>query len=65
MLPGPRITVRLTPALDALVSDRFRQGSNVSDIVREALEAYLGVRQTPRQTQEASASAWVVLYTQK
>ena len=57
MPPGPRITIRLTPALDALVSDRVRQGSNVSDIVREALEAYLGVRQIPRQTQETSASA--------
>jgi Arc/MetJ-type ribon-helix-helix transcriptional regulator len=55
MPPGPRITVRLTPALDALVSDHVRQGTSVSDLVREALEAYLGVRQTP--TRAASASA--------
>ncbi len=43
------------------MSDRVRQGSSVSDIVREALDAYLGMRQTERQTarptQGASASA--------
>jgi hypothetical protein len=56
MPPGPRITVRLTPALDALVSDHVRQGTSVSDLVREALEAYLGVRQTPRQTPTGAVS---------
>jgi Arc/MetJ-type ribon-helix-helix transcriptional regulator len=47
MPPGPRITVRLTPALEALVSDCVRQGTSVSALVREALEAYLERRQTP------------------
>ena len=57
-MPGhPRITIRLTPALEALVSDHVRQGSRVSDIVREALEAYLGACPTPRQTQATAASA--------
>ncbi len=61
-----RITIRLTPALEALMSDRVRQGSSVSDIVREALEAYLGVRPTarlterPTQSTSASASTSVV-----
>jgi Arc/MetJ-type ribon-helix-helix transcriptional regulator len=57
MPPSPRITIRLTPALEALVSDRARQGTSVSDLVREALEAYLGVHQTPRPTHTTSASA--------
>jgi hypothetical protein len=55
-MPGhPRITIRLTPALEALVSARVRQGSSVSDIVREALEAYLGA--CPTESAAASASA--------
>src|SRR5262245_21713402 len=53
MSPSQRITIRLTPEIEALVSDRVRQGARVSDIVREALEAYLGAR----PTQETSASA--------
>jgi Arc/MetJ-type ribon-helix-helix transcriptional regulator len=53
---GPRITIRLTPELEPLVSDYVRQGGTVSDLVRAALEAYLGVRQTPRQTSSAAAS---------
>ncbi len=53
---SPRITFRLTPTLEALVSDRARQGSTVSDIVCEALEAYLGACPTSRQTQEAPSS---------
>jgi Arc/MetJ-type ribon-helix-helix transcriptional regulator len=57
MPPSPRITIRLTPEIEALVSDRVRQGARVSDIVREALEAYLGARPTARPTQETSASA--------
>jgi hypothetical protein len=57
MPPSPRITIRLTPALEALVSDRARQGTSVSDLVREALEAYLGIHQTPRPTHTTSASA--------
>src|SRR2546425_74057 len=51
-----RITIRLTPALEALMSDRVRQGSSVSDIVREALEAYLGVRPTARLTERPTQS---------
>ncbi|HSX79237.1 MAG TPA: recombinase family protein [Candidatus Saccharimonadia bacterium] len=60
-MPGhPRITIRLTPALEALVSARVRQGSHVSDIVREALEAYLGACPTACPTQSAAASASAV-----
>ena len=50
MPPSPRITIRLTPALEALLSDDVRQGHSVSDIVREALEAYLQARPTARPT---------------
>jgi hypothetical protein len=39
-MPSPRISIRLTPALEAQVQVRVRQGAQVSDIVREALEAY-------------------------
>ena len=53
-MPSPRISIRLTPALKAQVQGRVRQGAQVSDLVREALEAYFqGVgracpaRQTP------------------
>lgn len=60
MAAGSRLTVRLSPALEARLSDRVRQGGSVSDIVREALEAYLGMcqtdRQTPCQTPEAPVS---------
>jgi DNA repair ATPase RecN len=56
MPPSARITFRLTPTLEALVSDRVRQGSNVSDIVREALETYFGLRQTPCPTNGTSVS---------
>ena len=54
MSPGSRITIRLTQALEALVSDRVRQGSHVSDIVREALAVYLGACLTTRPTPHAS-----------
>jgi hypothetical protein len=43
MPPSARITVRLPPALAALVADRVRQGQAVSDIIRAALEAYCGL----------------------
>jgi len=56
MPPSSRITIRLTPALEALVSDGVRQGTSVSDLVREALEAYLGGRPTPRPTPTMPAS---------
>lgn len=50
MPAGSRLTVRLSPALEDALSDRVSQGARVSDIVREALEAYLGVCPTPRPT---------------
>src|SRR5262249_13536476 len=56
MPPRQCITIRLTPALDALLSASVGQGSSVSDIVREALEAYLGSRQTTRQTARQTQS---------
>lgn len=54
MPPSPRITFRLTPALEALVSDRVRHGGNVSDIMRDALETYFGLRPTSRLTSTGS-----------
>src|SRR5438105_2890292 len=56
MPPSPRITFRLTPALEALVSDRVRHGGNVSDVVRDALETYFGLRQTGCPTPGSSSS---------
>ena len=56
MPPSPRYTVRLPPALHTLVSDAVRQGQQVSDIIREALEAYFGVRQPPRPTTQSELS---------
>jgi len=53
---GPRITVRLTPPLAALVKGRVRQGESLSDIVREALDAYLGACPTPRLTPAHASS---------
>jgi Arc/MetJ-type ribon-helix-helix transcriptional regulator len=43
----PKISVRLTPELQALLSDHVRQGRRVSDILRAALELYLGVQPLP------------------
>jgi len=51
MPSGSRLTVRLSPALEEHLSARVRQGERVSDIVREALEAYLGLCQTERPTE--------------
>jgi hypothetical protein len=56
MPPSARITFRLTSALEALVSDRVRQGHHVSDIIRDALEMYFGVRQTGCPTPGAAVS---------
>jgi hypothetical protein len=42
----PKLSFRLTPALQAALSDRVGQGQQASDIMREALEASLGVRPT-------------------
>jgi hypothetical protein len=56
MPPSPRITFRLPPTLEALVSDRVGQGHSVSDIIREALETYFGLRQTVCPTNGASVS---------
>jgi hypothetical protein len=50
----PRITVRLPPDLHSqpllFARGRNREQPEVSAIVREALEAYLGQRPTPRRT---------------
>lgn len=59
MPAGSRLTVRLSPALEARLADRVRQGARVSDIVRDALEAYLGSCPTERPTAEIHASAMV------
>ncbi len=41
MPPSPRYTVRLPPALDALVQARVRTGTPFAMLIREALSAYL------------------------
>ena len=41
------------PDLQAAFSARVRQGSRMSDVIREALEAHLGVRPTDRPTAPA------------
>jgi hypothetical protein len=50
MPPRSRYTVRLPRTLAALVADRVRQGHRASDIIRDALEAYFGVRPPDRPT---------------
>src|SRR5262252_9232802 len=50
-MPLPKISVRLPVALQAALSDHVRQhGGQVSDILRDALEAYLGLCPTDRPT---------------
>jgi predicted DNA-binding protein len=57
-MPESRITIRLTPQLHALVSDIVSQhGRRMSDIMREALELYLGVRPTQAPQSSANVSA--------
>ena len=52
-----RITFRLSLPLKAALAARVRQhGMRVSDIIREALEVYLGLRPTDRPTDQAPAS---------
>jgi len=41
MPPSPRYTVRLPPALDALVQARVQAGTPFAVLIREALSAYL------------------------
>jgi hypothetical protein len=49
-MPPSRITIRLGPVLEARMSDRVGHGYSMSDIVRDALEAYLSDAPSPRQT---------------
>jgi Arc/MetJ-type ribon-helix-helix transcriptional regulator len=44
---SPRYTVRLPPALDALVQARVRAGTPVAVLIREALSAYLADTSIP------------------
>jgi hypothetical protein len=46
---------RHSPELQAALYDRVRQGQRVSDIIREALEVYLGLRPTDRPTRSPTA----------
>jgi hypothetical protein len=57
MADHTRITIRLTPALAARVSDAVRQGKKVSDIICDALEAYFGGGLTARPTPDTTLSA--------
>jgi len=56
MPPSDRITFRLTPQLQACVAERVRQGGHLSDIAREALELYFGLRPTQCPTPDAALS---------
>ena len=47
-MPHGRITVRVPDPLVPLLAARVGHGRTASDILREALERYLGVRQTER-----------------
>ena len=52
-----KISFRLSPALQAALATRVRQrGGLVSDVIREALEAYLGIRPTARPTEKEDLS---------
>src|SRR5262245_10915664 len=44
MAESPKISVRFPAELQALLSDHVRQGRRVSDVIRAAVELYLGVR---------------------
>ena len=46
----PRLTIRLSDDLLAVLTARVGQDTSVSDMVREALEAYLGVEPSQRPT---------------
>lgn len=57
MADSPKISFRLSPALQAALAARVRQhGGRMSDSVREALEAYLGLRPTERATEQGTVS---------
>jgi hypothetical protein len=57
MADSPKISFRLSADLQAALAAHVRQhGGRVSDIVREALEAYLGVRPTARPTDQTPMS---------
>lgn len=57
MSDSSKISFRLSPELQAALSARVRQGRRVSDILREALETYLGMRPPERLTLRPSTSA--------
>ena len=56
MPPSPRYTVRLPPALDALVQAHVRAGMPFAVLIREALSAYLADT-TPTQPPTPADSA--------
>lgn len=51
-----RITIRVSDTLLAALTACVRQDTTVSDVIREALEAYLGVAPARRQTPQGAAS---------
>ena len=52
-----KVSFRLSPALQAALAAHVRQhGGQVSDILHEALEAYLGLRPAARPTAQAQVS---------
>jgi hypothetical protein len=57
MSDSNKVSFRLSPALQTALATHVRQhGGRVSDILREALEAYLGLRPTARPTDQVSVS---------
>ena len=60
-MPTRRITVRLSKTLGALLRDRSRAtGQTLSELVRVALENYLGVRERPHSAYELAAQAGLI-----
>ena len=56
MPPSPRLTIRLSPGLAARVAAHVGHGRSVSDIVRQALEVYLGGASSSGPTRPTPAS---------
>jgi hypothetical protein len=56
MPSSPRLTIRLSPDLAARVAAHVGHGRSMSDIVRQALEGYLGGVSSPGPTRPTPAS---------
>ena len=55
MAERPKLSFRLTPEIQAALAVRVGQGQTASDVIREALEQYLGMRPTFSPTESPTA----------